>query len=182
MGNGKSCARESTHGTPDIESEIDRHKRREQQTRYQAKCHWIEQIDGRLEVGDYEGCLELLRNADIEFPNDNELSEIEKLARQGVDRRAQAQLLLLQGQELCAKGAFDEGLSLLRQAHKMDERNPAVRAALLANLTQRARALVDSELAPSRPPRSGVPAPRSRSPKRQKPASANRGPKGAGRH
>jgi tetratricopeptide (TPR) repeat protein len=131
---------------PVLAFEIERvAKRRDQQSRSQAKARWVEQIDSRLAAEDYGGCLDLLQKAQVEFPSDSELAEIEKLARQGMDRGGQAQQLLARGQESCAEGRFDEGLDLLRRAHQMDERNPAIRTALLENLTQQARRLVDRD-------------------------------------
>src|SRR5439155_9194122 len=52
---------------------------------------------------------------------------------------------LARGQESYTEGRFDERLDLLRRAHQMDERNPAIRTALLENLPQQARRLVDRD-------------------------------------
>jgi eukaryotic-like serine/threonine-protein kinase len=131
---------------PGLNFEIERvKKRRDQQSRAHSKARWVEQIDGRLSSGDYVGCLEIVRQAQTEFPNDSELGEVEKVARQGMERRGQAQRLLAQGQEAWTQDRFDEGLELLRRAHEMDKRNPSIRAALLENLAERSRRLVDTD-------------------------------------
>jgi len=120
-------------------------KRRDQQSRSQAKARWVEQIDSRLVAGDYNGCLELLQQALREFPNDHELSEIEKLAQQGAERAREAEQLLAQGQQSCAGGGWEEGLDLLRKARQMDERNSSVRTALVDALAQCAHRLIDGD-------------------------------------
>jgi eukaryotic-like serine/threonine-protein kinase len=131
---------------PGLGFEIERvSKRRDQQSRSQAKARWMEQIDSRLAGGDYQGCLELVGKARTEFPNEKELGEIEKLARQGLERSGEAQQLLAQGEEACGAGRLEEGLELLRRSYQMDERNRAIRQALLENLNQQARHLLDSD-------------------------------------
>jgi serine/threonine-protein kinase len=131
---------------PGLAFEIERvKKRRDQRSRSQAKARWVEQIDCRLSVGDYGECLDLLRQAQTEFPNDGELTEIEKLIHQGMERGGQAQQLLAQGQELHAQGQYDEALDLLRKAHQMDERNSSIRSAFLERLAEHARRLIDSD-------------------------------------
>jgi serine/threonine-protein kinase len=131
---------------PGLAFELERlTKRRDQQSRSQAKARWVEQIDSRLVAGDYSGCLELLQQAQREFPNDHELSEIEKLAKQGGERAREAEQFLAQGQQSCAAGRWEEGLDLLRKARQMDERNLSVRAGLVDSLAECARRLVDAD-------------------------------------
>jgi eukaryotic-like serine/threonine-protein kinase len=119
-------------------------KRRDQQSRSQAKARWVEQIDSRLVAGDYSGCLELLQQAQREFPNDDELAEIGKLAQQGAERAREAEQLLTQGEQSCAGGRWEEGLDLLRKARQMDEGNLSVRTALVDALAESAHRLIDA--------------------------------------
>src|SRR5712692_375744 len=112
-------------------------KRREQQSRSEAKTRWVEQIDRQLEGADYNRALDLLQNALAEFPEDAELVELEKLARQGIGRAAEAQQLLGQGQELCTQGKAQEGIEILRRAYQLDERNPAIRTVLIETMLER---------------------------------------------
>ncbi|HYM12455.1 MAG TPA: protein kinase [Bryobacterales bacterium] len=120
-------------------------KRREQQSRSEAKVRWVEQIDRHLEAGDSSRALELVASALGEFPDDPELAEMEKLARQGVERAAEAQQLLARGQEAYTQGKTEEGIETLRRAYQLDERNPVIRAVLLDTLLERARAVLDSD-------------------------------------
>ncbi|MEK7407109.1 MAG: protein kinase [Acidobacteriota bacterium] len=120
-------------------------KRREQQSRSQAKVRLIEQIDRCLQTGDYRGALDLLGQAEREFPNDPELASLGEVARQAASRTTEAQQLLSQGRELCAQQRFEEGLQALRRAAQLDERNPLIRAALVDVLVEQARVLLDSD-------------------------------------
>jgi serine/threonine protein kinase len=131
---------------PGLQFEIERlQKRREQQSRDSAKARWVEQVDRQLETGNCSGALELLQKARSEFPNDAELIELEKQATQGLERANQAEQLLKQGHELCQQEKFDEGLETLRQAQRLDERNPAIRSALRDRLVERAQALLETD-------------------------------------
>jgi serine/threonine protein kinase len=131
---------------PGLNFEIDRLlKRRDQQARADAKTRWVEQVDRQLESRNYSRALELLQEAQKEFPGDAELEELEKLARQGLERADEALKLMGQGQDLCNQGKFDEGLDLLRKAHQQDEFNPTIERVLLNTLVERARVLLDND-------------------------------------
>ena len=63
---------------------------RDQQIRSESKTRLVEQINLCLHSGEYSRALDLLRGAAAEFPNDAELSESERLAQDGVKRKAEA--------------------------------------------------------------------------------------------
>ncbi len=131
---------------PGLNFEIERViKRRDQQARSEAKARTVAQIDRELHRNDYRRALDLLKNAQAEFPNDAELAELAKLAGQGIERTAEAQRLFGQGQGLCAQRRFQEGVEILRKAHELDEANPAIQAALVDTLVEQARAVVDTD-------------------------------------
>lgn len=131
---------------PGLNIELERLvKRRDQQSRSEAKARWAEQIDSKLQSGEYARAIDLLRDAQAEFPSDAELAELEKLARQGMERTAEAQAMLAQGQELRAQRHFEESADVLRRAYKVDERNTVIRAALLDTLVEQARAVLDTD-------------------------------------
>jgi PEGA domain-containing protein len=88
--------------------------------------------------------LELLQKAQLEFPGDSELEEMQKLAQAALERADQAQRLMTEGQELCAQHRFEEGLKLLETAFHMDEHNPVTRSVLCNALLEQARSLVDT--------------------------------------
>jgi len=97
-------------------------KRLHQQARDAAHATWVRQIDAQLSAGDYARAAELLDNAETEFPDDAELSELRKLASQGSERTSRADQLIAEGQELCARGQFDQGVDLLNIALQLDDR------------------------------------------------------------
>jgi tetratricopeptide (TPR) repeat protein len=126
--------------------EIDRlGKRREQQVRGEGRARWVKQIDQHMAAGDYDRALELLRQAEKEFPDDAELAELEKLIQQGKERGGEALRLLAEGREMLAAGRFEEGLETLRKAYRQDERSSAVQRALLDALVERARTVLETD-------------------------------------
>ena len=134
-------------GYPGLEFEIERlFKRRDQQLIIESKTRWVEQVENAIEAKEYERALHALEAAQAEFPGDAELQALETLARQGLDRGNEAQRLLEAGKKMCAGGRFDEGLESIRKANDLDPRGPA-RGVLVETLTNRARALVDSDWA-----------------------------------
>jgi serine/threonine-protein kinase len=129
---------------PGLNLEIERlKKRRDQHSKLEEKARWVEQIDHYLENGDYARAQGTVKQALQEYPGDAEMAELERLARQGYEREAEARRLSEEGQRECAAGNHEAGLAALRQAYGLDERNGAVRDALLENLVEQARRLMD---------------------------------------
>ncbi len=131
---------------PGLKFEVERlQKRRDQQSRIEARTQLIEQIDACLHSSDYDRVFDLLHGAEAEFPNDEELQELEKLAQQGVERKTEAHRLMAEGQELCAQQKTAEGIRLLRQAYELDENNALARAVLANALVEQAQTLVETD-------------------------------------
>jgi serine/threonine-protein kinase len=131
---------------PGLRFEIDRlTKRRDQGRRQEAIARWIEQIDQQLDSGDFARALELVEKATGEFPDDGELAELGRLARQGAERRAEAQRLLALATDACAGGLFNEGVELLRQAHDLDGNDNRIRNLLVENRVEQGRRLMDAD-------------------------------------
>ncbi len=98
-----------------------------------------------MHSSDYARALDLLQKAATEFPNDAELTELEKLAQDGLKRKTEAHRLMTEGQDLCAKQKPAEGIKLLREAYELDENNPLPRAVLANALVERARTVVETD-------------------------------------
>src|SRR5260370_24685706 len=131
---------------PGLDFEVERvRRRRDQQLRSDAKAKWVEQIDWLLGAGDYASAGERLRSAAAEFPDDPELMELEKLATQAASRAAEAQKLLVEGQDVAAERRFAEAIEILRRAHQIDDRNSVIRAALTGSLLEHARNSLDPD-------------------------------------
>jgi serine/threonine protein kinase len=130
---------------PGLKFEVERlQKRREQQSRIEAKTRLVEQIDACMHSSAYRRALDLLEQAKAEFPNDAELAELEKLANDGMQRSAEAHRLMTEGQELCGQDRAAEGIKLLREAYELDENNALTRAVLSNGLIEHARLIAES--------------------------------------
>jgi|CZKR01.1.fsa_nt_gi serine/threonine protein kinase len=131
---------------PGLNFEIERlEKRRENQSRIEAKARLAEQIDACLKSASYARALELLQQAEPEFPNDAELAELKKAAEASLQQATEVQRLMTEGQGLCTQGQFPEGVQLLRQAHELDEKNPVPRNVLFNTLIERAQLFVEND-------------------------------------
>jgi serine/threonine protein kinase len=131
---------------PGLSFEVERlQKRRDQQARIESKARLVEQVDTCLHSSDYARALDLLQGSAAEFPNDAELTELEKLAQDGVRRTAEAQRLMAEGQELCARQDSAAGIKRLRQAFELDENNSLARAVLANALVEQAHSIVESD-------------------------------------
>jgi tetratricopeptide (TPR) repeat protein len=111
----------------------------------ESKTQLVEQINGFLRSGDYSRALELLRGIAAEFPNDAELSELEKLAQDGSKSNAEADRLITESQELFAQQKSAEGIQLLRKAYELDKRNSLARAILANALVEHAQSVVETD-------------------------------------
>jgi tetratricopeptide (TPR) repeat protein len=120
-------------------------KRRDQQTRSESKTRLVEQINICLRSGDYSRTLDLLRGTAAEFPNDAELSELEKLAQDGVKRKAEADRLITESQELFAQRKSAEAIQLLRKAYELEKNNSLARAILANALVEHAHSVVETD-------------------------------------
>jgi hypothetical protein len=131
---------------PGLKFEVERlEKRRENQARIDAKARWTEQIDACFKSAAYSRALQLLEQAQPEFPNDAELAELKKAAEAGLHQTTEVQRLITEGHDLCAQNSFTEGIQLLRQAYELNEKNPVARNVLSNALVERAQQLVDED-------------------------------------
>jgi len=131
---------------PGLKFEVERlEKRRENQARTEAKARWAEQVAGCLKSTAYGRALELLQQAELEFPDDAELAELKKAANAGLHRATEVQRLTSEGHDLCTQNQFADGIKLLRQAHELDEKNPVARNVLCNALVERAQMVVDKD-------------------------------------
>jgi tetratricopeptide (TPR) repeat protein len=117
----------------------------EQQTRSESKTRLVEQSNICLHSGDYSRALDLLRGAAAEFPNDAEVSELEKRAQDGVKRNAEAQRLITESQERFAQRRPSEAIQLLRDAYELDKNNALARAILANALVEQAHSIVETD-------------------------------------
>jgi hypothetical protein len=105
----------------------------------------VEQIDRLLEAGEYARAQDRARDALAEFPDDRELAGLERVARQGSERSAEAQRWLEDGKKLCFEHRLEAGLEALKKAVELDGKNPVIRSALLNALLEHARSLMGED-------------------------------------
>ncbi len=130
---------------PGLTFEIQRlAKRRNQQVREEAKARLVDKVDGLLEKGQFSEVLGLLESVRLEFPNDGELAELEKLGQQGTAQIAEAERLLAEGQVLFSQGKIVEGVEILRKASQLNDRDPSIKKLLGDALVEQARLSMDN--------------------------------------
>jgi tetratricopeptide (TPR) repeat protein len=131
---------------PDLDFEIERlMKRRDQQSRENAKARWVQMGNKYLESGDYDRAMKIVQSALAEFPGEAELIELEKLVRKNQELAAQARELLDRARECSERGALEESLQKLREAYSLDPRNTVIRTVLVNSLLDGARRSAGSE-------------------------------------
>ncbi|HXR76686.1 MAG TPA: protein kinase [Bryobacteraceae bacterium] len=131
---------------PGLDFEIQRlDRRREEQAREEAKARWVEKVDRSMASGEYDRAGDTAQQALGEFPEDGELTRLQKLAELAQKKSREAHSLLEEGQQLCAGKDCAAGIEKLRQALRLDEKNHAVRAGLVGALVEHARALVGQD-------------------------------------
>jgi len=124
---------------PGLEFEYERvQKRRQQQSRVDAKTRWVERIDGALNAGDPATARDQVRAALEEFSGDAELLALDQLAEQALEKSEEAQKLLEEGRRFAGENRFQESIETLDRALATDSRNPAIRSALIDSLLKQA--------------------------------------------
>ncbi|HTT18614.1 MAG TPA: hypothetical protein VMG82_06705 [Candidatus Sulfotelmatobacter sp.] len=119
-------------------------KTRDQRTG-ESKVRIVEQVQVCLRSGDYPRAMDSLRRAAAEFPNDAELSELEKSAQDGIKRKAEADRLITESQELFAQRKSAEAIQLLRKAYELDKKNSLARSILANALVEHANSIVETD-------------------------------------
>jgi len=131
---------------PGLDIEIDRlKKRREQQTRADAKTHWVTQVEQAMAVNNYAKATALSTDALAEFPNDAELLALQIQVQQSQQRTADAVAAAARGKEVYEAGSTAEGLALLREAFKSVAQNSVVRNQLVEILLKEAAARLEQD-------------------------------------
>jgi serine/threonine-protein kinase len=129
---------------PGIEVEVAQlMKRRDQQSKEESKARLIEEIDRALDGGDFARARDLSAKALAEYPQDHELTGLERLARQGLERSSEARTLAEGAATLCAEGHFEEAVTNLRRALELDAKNRGIREALVNALIGQAQPLLE---------------------------------------
>jgi serine/threonine-protein kinase len=131
---------------PGIDFEISQlDRRREQQAEDEKKSRLVQKIDRALENSAYADAERLCHNALLQFPQDQELLVLLRMASEGVERTQEANRLFEEAKALRATGEWERAVAHLRQALDLDQRNIVVLNTLVNLLVERAHALLDSD-------------------------------------
>jgi serine/threonine protein kinase len=131
---------------PGLEVDLQRlHQQLDEMARESLKSKRISEFDLLLGAGDYTSARQVASEALSQFPGDCEVEGLLKLADEGIERSARAKRRLEEGQSLCARGDYAGALPHLREAAQLEDGNPAIRAALLSALLERARSAMDHD-------------------------------------
>jgi len=98
-----------------------------------------------LSSGHYSRALDLLRGAVGEFPNHAEFSALEKCAQDGIQRKAEADRLITESQELFAQQNSAKAIELLRRAYALDKNNSLSRSILANALVEHAHSILETD-------------------------------------
>ncbi|MFN7921648.1 MAG: protein kinase [Bryobacteraceae bacterium] len=116
---------------PGLEYEIQRlETRRDNQTRLEQKAREVAQIEAAINLGDYKHALSLVTAAKPDFPDDQEMLGLERVASEGVVRAEKAQALVDEAKRLVDEGKFGEGQGKLEEALRLNPRSNVARALL----------------------------------------------------
>jgi len=117
----------------------------DQQSRAAPKTRLVERINAYLRSGNYSRAVDLVRSSGAEFPGDAELSALEKLAEDGLQRKVDADRLITESQELFAERKYAAAIQVLRQAYELDKKNSLARSILANALVEHAQSIVESD-------------------------------------
>ncbi len=137
---------------PGIDFEISQlDRRREQQAEDEKKSRLVQKIDRALENSAYADAERLCHNALLQFPQDQELLVLLRMASKGVERTQEANRLFEEAKALRSTGEWERAVAHLRQALDLDQRNIVVLNTLVNLLVERAHALLDSDWTAAEP-------------------------------
>lgn len=119
--------------------------RREEQIAEQAKPRWVDHIDAQLPARESSQHPRAVKPTRAEYSIPDEPHHRNGVAEPGLSHAEEAKALMDEGQRLVGAGQLEEGMQMLRRADRLDDRNPAVRAALRGALVQRARQCMASD-------------------------------------
>ena len=117
----------------------------DQQIRTESETDLVKQVQSCLDARDYARVIELVRGAGAEFAGNAELSVLEQLAQDGLQRKAEADRLITESQELFAQQKAAEAIAVLRKAYDLDKKNSLARAILANALVEHAQSFVETD-------------------------------------
>ncbi len=115
------------------------------QTGSESQTQTVEQIKAVLRSGDYARALHLAQEAAADTPDNPELAQVKKLAEDGMTRKAEADRLITESQELFVRQKPGEAIQRLRAAYELDKTNSLARTILANALVEHAQSIVETD-------------------------------------
>ncbi len=117
----------------------------ERQSQLDARSRRMEETERLQRAGDYEGALQTVGAARLEFPEDADLAAMEESVRRGRERTQEAMTLLQQSRQLDETGQTEEALKLAEQAHEVEPSDSVVTTVLVNSLFEQAQRVVAAD-------------------------------------
>jgi serine/threonine-protein kinase len=112
---------------PDLEANLERVRRLQEQARAADRQERVALVGSLLATADYEGASSILDAARRAFPEDRDLSRLEKKLEEGLKNRDKAQKLLADARHHFLKQRWEKGSAELRRACAAATDDPVVR-------------------------------------------------------
>jgi len=129
---------------PGIAIELEQcRKKRDRQAREEEQARLVDEIDALIESRAYTKAIECADAALRDFPGDPELSGLQTLAEQALERTKESRRLFEEGQRAIEEKDVIRATDLLRSSFHLDPRGPGLRDGLVNLLVDRARRVVD---------------------------------------
>ena len=120
-------------------------KERDRQVRDEERSRTIREIERLMDSRLFPKAIDAANAALKDFPGDEELAGLQKLAEQGLERIQESRRLLEEGQRAFAEKNLPQAAELLRNGLKLDPRFSGLRDALVNVLTEWARVQLQTD-------------------------------------
>jgi serine/threonine protein kinase len=131
---------------PDLDRLIEGTRERRRKAALEAKGKLVEELQAALAAANYQHAEQLLPGAKREFPGDTDLAAIEKMMREGIERRAEAQKLLTLAMKAVGKSQWQKAAESFQAAQERASADPVVLDQVLRGLVQASEASLKSDL------------------------------------
>ena len=128
---------------PDLDSNIARLTKLNEQARAAAQAAWAQRVQTALDSADYDSTADLLTQAKLEFPESRELSELNEKLQDALKLRAKAQKIIADGHAALSKRQWRKAADCLTRACDVAGADPVVREEVLGELLEGCQAAID---------------------------------------
>ncbi len=124
---------------PDLKNAPKRIRALQQHARADSRQIWIDRIERALRSSDHNEASALIEKANMEFPWDSDLMELQERIESAMRLRVKAQKLLAEGQPLLSGGQWEAGARKLVRASQIAPEDLFIRAQVVEGLSRASR-------------------------------------------